>query len=254
VRLQLDIGEIHAWYRATKPEDYDSYRTVLSVEELARCERFHFVGDRCDYANAHDLLRRMLSLYDTTPPKDWRFDAAPHGKPFLSSWSRGEGGGAPLAFNLSHTQELTACVVARGVAVGIDVERADRVHDALALATRFFSPLEVAGLQACRDGHDRARRFIELWTLKESFIKAIGKGLSQPLDSVTFDLSEEGAIGFIPPAACASETWNFSQYEVREGLLAIAVSAEHALRVIVREVDGDGTAIRASRTTHRDSQ
>lgn len=249
--LPLGLGQIHAWYRATNPSDYDGYLSTLSREELARCRRFHFARDRYDYANAHDLLRRTLSRYDSTPPQDWRFDAPRHGKPFLSPATPGEGGRAPLMFNLSHTSELVACVIARGVTVGIDIERTDRLRDALALATRFFSPTEVGALDACVSERDRAWRFIELWTLKESFVKATGHGLSQPLDSVTFELEGHGAIRFSPPSEFATSTWHFAQYTLTPSvLMAIAAQTEHTVHFVVRDADGDQTAqILASRAT-----
>src|SRR6185369_8891594 len=195
---RLELGQVHAWYRATDANAYHGYQTMLSSDERARCDRFYFVRDRRDYANAHHLLRTTLSRYEGRSPAEWRFDTTSYGKPFLADDSPGADGQAPLTFNLSHTCELVACVVGRGTTVGIDVERLDRLHDVLDLATRFFSPLEVAGLHGLED-EERPRRFGELWTLKESFIKAIGKGLSQPLNSFTFDLSEAGTIRFTPP-------------------------------------------------------
>jgi 4'-phosphopantetheinyl transferase len=238
----MQPGEIHAWYRMTDPIDYVRYRLALSRDELDHCDRFRFARDRCDYANAHALLRMTLSRYSSTPAHEWRFSVGAHGKPFLSPTSHDEGRVEALTFNLSHTHGLVACAVARGIAVGIDVERVDRVSDAMALATAFFSPAEVAGLHECVNEHDRVRRFIELWTLKESFIKATGKGLTQPLNSFTFDLREPGTVGFIPPDALASG-WNFAQYDVAPAtVMALSICAKRPPRIVVRRADASETA------------
>ena len=252
--MRLEPGHIHGWYRATNPAHYDHHLKTLSSGERARCDRFHFDRDRRDYANAHDLLRHTLSRYHTASPELWQFDALPGGKPFLSDAPPGSNC-EPLDFNLSHTHELVACVVGRGATVGIDVERLDRLHDALALATRFFSPAEVVDLENCGGASARARRFIELWTLKESFIKAIGKGLSQPLDSFSFGLGDEGTIRFTPPPELASETWHFAQYDVApNAMLAIAVRARRAPTFVLHGLDADPAVDnRPSRTSRLDT-
>jgi len=243
-----DVGVIHAWCRATNASEYERYRATLSVDELARCDRFHFARDRHDYANAHHLLRTTLSRYDATPPEAWQFEATPHGKPALASESSGE---VPLTFNLSHTRQIVACVVSRGTAVGIDIERADRLQDAMSIAARFFSPGEVAGLRRCATDNDRARRFVELWTLKEAFIKATGHGLSQPLDAFTFDVDEDHGIRFTPPPGVACATWHFSQYELTPDVTAaIAVCGAPSWPPVMQVLSGEVTrGIRPYRTT-----
>ncbi len=64
--------------------------------------------------------------------------------------------------------------------VGIDVERLRPVNPGL--AERFFTPAEFTSLQAMQPD-ERTEKFIELWTLKESFLKAIGRGLTRNLNS-----------------------------------------------------------------------
>lgn len=84
-------------------------------------------------------------------------------------------------FNISHSGHYVVCAVAE-TEIGIDVERIRKVD--LRIAERFFSPSEINDLMA----HDEATRmhyFITLWTIKESFLKAIGRGLTQHLNSFT---------------------------------------------------------------------
>lgn len=246
--LQLDLGLVHGWCRATDAREYERYRATLSNDELVRCDRFHLDRDRHDYANAHDLLRRTLSRYDALPPDAWRFHATAHGKPVLAPEPCPS---VPLTFNLSHTHQIVACVVSRGAAVGIDVERVDRVPDTMSIAARFFSARETATLQDRASGHDRALRFIELWTLKESFVKATGKGLSQPLQGFTFDLDDEHAISFAPPYGLTALSWRFSQYRLtRDVVGAIAACGALSWPPILRVLSGEtATEVPASRMT-----
>jgi hypothetical protein len=58
----LEDREVHGWCRPTAPDEFRHYTRILGAEERARCARFRFEPHRYDYANAHDLLRRSLSL------------------------------------------------------------------------------------------------------------------------------------------------------------------------------------------------
>src|SRR2546430_539789 len=88
---------------------------------------------------------------------------------------------------LARRRGLVACVVARDVDVGIDVERVGSGTDIIDLARRHFSSAEVAELERCESGA-RAARFTELWTLKESYVKATGAGILRGLDECAFTL------------------------------------------------------------------
>ena len=84
-------------------------------------------------------------------------------------------------FNISHSGYFVVCAVAL-TEIGIDVERIREVN--LRIAERFFSSSEISDLMDCEE-KDRMQYFIALWTIKESFLKAIGRGLTQHLNSFT---------------------------------------------------------------------
>jgi 4'-phosphopantetheinyl transferase len=228
VGTTLAPGEVHVWCRATGSlgdVDISDAVSLLSPDEHVRYARFRFARDRRDYAAAHSLLRTALSRYTDVAPQSWRFREEPGGKPTLLT----RDGTPPLSFNLSHTRGFVACAIADGPDVGIDVESLERdVHEGV--AERFFSRTENAGLRQCTSEALRARRFIELWTLKEAYVKAIGKGLSHPLDSVVFDLADPGSILFLPPPGVEVATWSFSLSAPTEHhCLAVAVRHDRAV-------------------------
>lgn len=102
------------------------------------------------------------------------FGANEYGKPLLLEH-------AGIHFNISHSGSWVACAVDDNP-VGIDVELIQPID--FKIAERFFSKDEHAALLAQPD-EMKLTYFYMLWTLKESYIKAEGKGLGIPLDSFT---------------------------------------------------------------------
>jgi 4'-phosphopantetheinyl transferase len=225
----LAAGDLHIWYRLTEglsPEEMAECRSVLSGEERERCERFHFERDRRDFAVAHALLRRTLSRYDDRAPPEWTFAATGQGKPFIADPS------SPLRFSLSHTRGLVACAVAVSAEVGIDVEPVDTARAHRDVAARYFARAENAGLDA-RPAEEYAARFAEIWTLKEAYVKALGSGLSHPLDTLSFSFEGDRGIRFEALGDAAPAHWRFA-LGVPTLAYRLAVAARWTARVPCR--------------------
>ena len=92
----------------------------------------------------------------------------------------------PLCFSLSHSGERAMCVTAPQP-VGCDTERIRNVSPQV--AARHFSLKENNLLETCVNTDERNDLFFRLWTLKESFVKCAGLGLTVPLSSFTLDPS-----------------------------------------------------------------
>ena len=196
---------------------------ILSADERSRHDRLALARDRRDFAVARALLRRSLSEQGDRAPHEWTFTADPHGKPSLG---REDSTRTRLAFNVSHTSGLVACAMARDVDIGVDVERLDRRSNALALATRFFSSREAASLARCEPA-ERQKRFIETWTLKEAFVKAIGSGLQCPLHEFSFTFGDPPELAFESTRRTRRALWWFALFEPSDGYrMAIAVGAD----------------------------
>lgn len=106
---------------------------------------------------------------------------APGGKPrFLEA--------PDIHFNLSHSGQKVMCAISRAE-VGCDVEQVREPN--LKMAERFFAPEEYAALAACPHREAQRQLFFRLWTLKESFMKAVGLGLALPLKAFSIDLTGE---------------------------------------------------------------
>jgi 4'-phosphopantetheinyl transferase len=157
---------------------------LLSRDERERAEKFRYAEHRQHYIVARASLRRVLAERLGIAPRAVEFAETKHGKPRLAPVH----GSADLEFNLSHSGTLALLAFTSGRAVGVDVELIREVPDADDLAERFFSPTETASLRALPLGQ-RSLAFLACWTRKEAFIKALGQGLSCPLDAfdVTID-------------------------------------------------------------------
>jgi 4'-phosphopantetheinyl transferase len=158
------------------PDDGRHLATLLvrlDDAEQQRAARFVFDRDRRAYVAAHALLRRALDLQ--AGPRRWCFAVNAYGKPRLDP------GCDDIRFSLSHTDDLVAVALTRGQDVGVDVEAATRDPDEAALVALALAPGEIADL----DGFaDRRSRLLQLWVAKEALAKAIGIGLSLPLQQV----------------------------------------------------------------------
>lgn len=194
---------------------------ILSPEERARHGRFRHDRDGRLYLTAHTLLRATLSEFRALSPEAWSFSANRHGKPHLVP----DNGGPPLRFNLTHTAGLAACVVSADFEVGLDAECLARQTDP-GLSGRFFSPVEQAQLEGLSRNAKR-RAFFDIWTLKESYVKGRGIGVSLPLRSFGFTLPEDdrGTITFAPPLGDLANRWSFFRFRpTPDHTLAVAVN------------------------------
>jgi 4'-phosphopantetheinyl transferase len=117
------------------------------------------------------MIRQLLSQRIPVPPGQIKIRTGEKGKPYLP--------GHPVHFNLSHSGEWVVAALAASP-VGIDVERIK--PNKLRIARRFFTEKEFAAIIAQPEDL-QPDYFFELWTLKESYLKATGKGLTQSLGS-----------------------------------------------------------------------
>ena len=124
-----------------------------------------------------------------------------------------------LQFNITHSESFVACAVSDGIEVGIDVEPVCRIPPFEILGTHFSETERrwIEGLPRV----DRAAGLLRLWTLKEAFIKATGKGLDQPLSSFTFEFDPLRVI-FHHHELGNENTWRFEQRELRSHFLTVA--------------------------------
>ena len=182
--LTLDLGEIHVWRVSLAQTEscLQSLQQTLSTDELAKADRFRFPKDRSQFIVSRGALRAILSRYINISSHILRFDYNPYGKPSLIVAQ----GGNTLRFNLSHSRGMALIAITKNRDIGVDIEGINPNFSCLEIAEKFFSPLENSVLRSLPE-HLQATAFFTCWTRKEAYIKAVGKGLSIPLNQ--FDVS-----------------------------------------------------------------
>jgi len=220
-RYELRADEVHVWRvdLEQSPSSLASLTQLLSAEERARAERYHFEADRRRSIVGRGASRRLLGHCLAVSPEGQHFTYNAFGKPALVC-SR-----VPhLHFNLSHSGEFLIAL-SLGRALGVDVERKREDMATAAIAARFFSPIEcgtLAGLPAPM----RCGAFFSCWTRKEAYLKARGDGLSLPLDQfdVAFAPGEEPRLIATRHDPTEARRWKFAALDVgRDYAAALAV-------------------------------
>ena len=185
--LALPAGdEAQVWLTHLDPgaATVDRLVAVLSPDERERAVRFHFRRDAMRWIVARATLREILGAYLETEPAAVALTYGPKGKPALA----GVEGRADVQFSVSHSAGLAAFALAVDVPVGVDVERLRGVEDMERIAARTFSLRECGALRGL-PREQREAGFFNCWTRKEAYIKALGEGLSYPLDRFSVSLA-----------------------------------------------------------------
>ncbi len=190
--LQISPDQIHLWLAFDREINNanliaDYRRLLLDDAERQREKRFYFAKDQHQYLVTRALVKTVLSRYATVAPDHWRFSKNKYGRPEIANE---EVRSQKLSFNISHTAGLIIMGVTCGQTLGVDTENIVQRQAPLDIAHRYFSPQETAALHALPLA-DQPERFFYYWTLKESYIKARGMGLSIPLDQFSFSFPDE---------------------------------------------------------------
>jgi 4'-phosphopantetheinyl transferase len=157
-------------------------KAYLTPHELKRADRFVRQEDAHRLMVAYGGLRLILAEYLSLPPDSLALKTNSHGKPFLKNSS--------ICFNISHANDWVMWAFTLDNEVGIDIEYERLDIEVLALAKRFFAKEEYEALKKTTPEH-LLSAFYRCWTRKEAFIKAVGRGLSYPLDAFIVPLKEK---------------------------------------------------------------
>ncbi|MEL6678601.1 MAG: 4'-phosphopantetheinyl transferase superfamily protein [Pseudomonadota bacterium] len=203
---------IDVWLRPLLSGGYDGLAPgLLHPEEIARCARMGSEMQRDKFVTGRALARTILSHALAQPPEALVFLRIGNGKLVIE-------GRPEVSFNLSFANGFAALALTRGARLGIDIEAEEQAFGLDTVARRFFSSEELARICGTPRAH-QCRRFLEIWTLKEAFIKATGEGFFTDLENIQFAVGMSGCIAFTMPGP-AAHTWSFAQFDVLPGMIA----------------------------------
>ena len=195
--------EIYAMKMYEKIDDANYQRLLLCVseEKQSRIKRFVNREDALRTLLADILIRVIIHNKINVSNEAINFVKNKYGKPFLKDISN-------FYFNLSYSGKWIVCAI-DDKPIGVDIENIRHVD--FDIAKQFFSEEECIDLFT-KKGLDRLRYFYDLWTLKESFIKALGEGISIPLNSFTIKINENSILT-IKTGLQKNNYW-FRQYDI----------------------------------------
>lgn len=157
---------------------------LLDDAERHRAGSFHFARDRRRFVIRRARLRRILAERCRCDPRKLTFTANEFGKPAVAE--------AGLHFSASHSDELWVVAIASRP-LGVDCERISPLPDWRDIAASLFGRCEVDALAAIETNR-APRAFFDCWARKEAFVKALGIGLSYPLDAFAVSVTGQAEI------------------------------------------------------------
>jgi 4'-phosphopantetheinyl transferase len=225
--VKCDFGEVHIWKIELNcaASSVARLELALSPEERSRSAGFLFPELRTRWTVVRGALRQILAEYLQTVASSLMFHLGPNGKPGLA------GAAENISFNLSHTRDLALIAITRNGRIGIDAEEVRGAIEIEALSRHFFATGEADEIMKL-SGEQRIAAFFACWTRKESFLKALGVGLSVQLRHF------EVAVRADQPAQLISVNWDnpsrWSLQDIGEPGIAAALTVEGPTPTVCR--------------------
>ncbi|RAN84821.1 4'-phosphopantetheinyl transferase superfamily protein [Bacillus sp. SRB_331] len=214
MKIPKNIGN-HLFYQ---------FSNLISNEKRERMKRLLNLCDINRTLIGDLLIRSLVCQKYKMNNEEIKFIYNEYGKPFVQNFS-------DFHFNISHSGEWVVCATANSN-VGIDIERVSDI-EALKLANEFFSEEEFYDISSM-NSDEQINYFYDIWTLKESYIKTIGKGLYIPLNSFSIKKESRTLISYknLP------KDFYFRQYSIEPNykISACATREEFPQDIIIKDI------------------
>lgn len=228
-------AEVYVW-RATSPETDDprlaAWRRALDPSERRREHELRNDLARRDFVTARGLLKHRLADALDCSVDAVSLESGPYGRPRLAGGAARLDPDGRLDFNVSHSEGHVLVAIARGVRVGVDVQVPREGTDALAIAQRYFAPVEAESIAAL-EGEKRTRAFYRMWTGKEAYAKAVGAGLQISLASFEVAAPENESVSLVRAHEGDVDAWRLLELDGGPSTYAALAVSPAAARVRV---------------------
>jgi len=208
---------VHLCSLAASAPELEAAHALLSNAERAQADNFRFAIHRRRFVMRRALLRRVLAPHLGVSPARLAFGAGANGKPTVIDGPE---------FSVSHSRD-TAMIAIGDMPLGCDIEWRDPALASPEIAARFFAPAEIAALDALPPERWLAG-FFDCWARKEAYVKAIGEGLSHPLDGFEVSVDPETPARMVK----AQKGWSIAGLAMLPGLHAAIVAAGETMPAI----------------------
>ncbi len=189
----LRPGEIHLWL--IDLDQQEPIWELLDGSEREKADRLRFEIDRRRFVTRHSNLRQVLGQYLQRPAAEIAIGYNRYGKPKVDG----------LEFSASSSAEFALLGFSRDRLIGVDIEVIRPEFPWEEAAEVALAAAELADLRRLPES-DRARGFLQQWTQREAFGKAVGTGLSAEQEG--FHDGHWGSLSFQPnDRSVASLVW-----------------------------------------------
>lgn len=190
---------------------YGGMLEAVSPYRRQKIDSLRHEKDKMRSLGAAVSLNRALREYGLQE-KTMRYDLGEHGKPCFRDYPE-------LFFSISHSGEYAVCSIGSGE-IGNDIEQVRSGKERV--AERFFAPEELAWIRKADSVKERDERIFRIWTMKESFLKVTGLGMSLPLQSFAFCVEENGQI--LLRQSFDEKTYFLKEYLIKEEACGYKIS------------------------------
>ncbi len=140
----------------------------------------------------------------------------------VNSWGKPYFANTNFDYNLSHSGSVVFCAGGQGAHIGVDIEKEEE-RDILGMRD-YFSGQEWDRITSSENMN---AEFCRTWVRKEACIKAIGKGIFQPLNEI--DVCEDTVIS-------GGVRWYLQDVVIKEGYAA-CIATDKKMEVSIAEID-----------------
>jgi 4'-phosphopantetheinyl transferase len=202
--------------------DLDTFIKRLPEPEQLRATAMRLDSRRRNFVLGRTLLRASVARIAGVASDDVVVRIEPSGRPVLA------GSLSNVFVSIAHSGSYIVVGVAKRP-VGVDVERVRQLASFPRVAARVCSPDELR-LLAGMSNADRERAFMTVWSRKEAYGKATGRGIAFPLRSVTVGLTGSIISG-------ATGDWHVADVDVDPHFAAAVVAHGTDWRARLDRVD-----------------
>lgn len=184
----FEFNHVHIW-RASLEYNQSKVNFLtgsLSMDEIERANRFYFESDRMQFIVRRGILRQIISKYLEIDAKNLLFEYNSFGKPFLITDSLKQ----DFKFNMTHSKNMALYCISSQKNVGVDIEYLYKEFEFQPIIDRFFSQNEKKFIENIAIDKQK-EGFFKIWTRKEAILKALGKGISFPLEKIDVSFNED---------------------------------------------------------------
>lgn len=231
--FELPAGEVHLWAfeRALSAKRQHALESVLDEPERIRAGRFAGREQQIGFIAGHGWLRLLLAAYTGVAPRRLEFVQGAHGKPRLHC----NGVSPAPVFNLSHSGDKLIFAVAAAGILGVDIERIRPLVNLDGMARRCLGEAELEAWSGWPES-ERTAAFFRYWTLKESCLKASGRGISGGMQQCVFSPQDPPRV--LSLAECCGDPcrWSLYRFDCGHGYCGALAAGFEVRRIEYREL------------------